>query len=146
MCVGDSATIIISRDSITPRYWYHLTAPCGLSVTFRGVSYFDTSHAVVVGDGGLLFATSNSGATWQSPVAGLTRQTLRAATGTPGGHVIVVGDSGIILHSTNAGSTWSKLSSNTTHNINGISINGVGEGYCVGNHGLIEFTSDFGNS
>jgi photosystem II stability/assembly factor-like uncharacterized protein len=143
--VGDSATIFIcNTPADSGGFWWPLQSPCDRSHTFYGVSYYDTLHAAIVADAGLIFVTSDEGLTWKPSGAGITAQTLRAVTHTIKKTLIVVGDSGIILQSADSGKTWTKLNSSTAYNIKSISINARGNGYFVGDHGLIGRTSDYG--
>ena len=144
MAVGDSAYIYISRDTGMLRSWYPLQPPCSRSHTLYGVSYYDTLHAAMVGDAGLIFTTSDAGSSWQQTASGMTSQTLRGIVHTVDGGLTVVGDSGIILRSMDGGSTWSNIASSRTYNINSIAINATGFGVIVGEHSFIGTTTDFG--
>ncbi len=148
MAVGDSATILISDSSDSQQHWlwHALLAPCNRSHTFNAVSYYDSIHAAIVADAGLIFTTSDAGAHWLQSGAGMTGQTFRAITFTAKGGLIVVGDSGIILQSLDSGGTWTRVESNTTYDINSVVINDIGRGYFAGAHGLIGRTTDFGSA
>ncbi len=144
IAVGDSATILYSKDTGLSRTWYHLQSPCDKRHSFNGVSYHDANHAAIISDRGLIFTTSDAGATWKQVATGMTNQTLRGIIRPYSGGLIVVGDSGIILRSINSGGTWTKIPSHTTRNIYAISVSDRGIGYFVGDHGLIGRTTDNG--
>ncbi len=145
MAVGDSATVILSNSGYIPN-WHLLSSPCSKNHTLNGVSYYDSLHAIVISDMGLIFATSDEGQTWNPSGTGLTRQTLRGITHTEDGALITVGDSGIIFRSTDGGLNWSRIASSTSLNIYGLSINVSGHGYFVGQNGLVGKTTDYGKS
>lgn len=146
MAVGDSATILISREAEydVQSTYFTLQPPCDRSHTFYGISYYDTTHAVIIADAGLIFTTSDAGSHWTQSGAGITGQTLRGIAHTTKGSLIVVGDSGLILRSNDSGTSWTRVTSSTIYNINGIAINSGGRGYFVGAHGLIGRTTDYG--
>jgi photosystem II stability/assembly factor-like uncharacterized protein len=160
MGVGDSALIVFNtrKDTVTGQLVNgkvvpipifdsrRSKAPCDSTHTFYAVTYYDVARAVVAGDDGLMFMTSDSGTTWEPSGSGITSQTFRGITHTADGGLVVVGDSGIILRSSDSGVSWKKIVSSQTRAINGISINAAGHGYFVGAHGMIGKTTDFGVS
>ena len=144
MVVGDSASVFarLGVDSI----WHQETLPCDKSHTIHGVTFYDTQHAAVVTDGGLIFTTTDAGLHWASSGVGMTGQTLHGIIHTQAGTILAVGDSGIILRSTDSGTSWAFVPSGTVYNINAVAINPYGRGFLVGSHGLIERTANFGKT
>jgi len=70
--------------------------------TFNSVYFFSPSQGWVVGSGGLILSTADSGKTWNTQSSG-TNKELGSTFFTSQSEGWIVGDSGTILHTTNGG-------------------------------------------
>jgi photosystem II stability/assembly factor-like uncharacterized protein len=110
-------------------------------VTAFGIPTSTEDEVFVVGAGGTILHSMDSGHTWQQQASGTTR-TLRAVRGT-----LAVGDGGLVLRTADHGSTWTEQPSGTTEDLlgidNGSSLCGL---YVVGRNGVVLVTRDGGLS
>ena len=156
MVVGDSATVVINLDSLAAiitsdninsnNIFKVLPVPVSRSHTFYGVSYYDSLHAIVVGDAGIILTTSDQGKNWIEQANGLTSLTLRAITRITGSTFQIVGDSGMIFRSTDFGVSWSLITSGTTKALYAEAYGSTKVGLAVGQTGTILKTTDGGLS
>ena len=165
MIVGDSATILINTSYFhdtavyntifnrldtfaTPGYqnFILLVVPPSVSpgTGFNGVSYYDTLHAIVIGDGGTILTTSDKGKNWSQQTIG--SNSLRAITHITGSIFQIVGDGGTILRSTDNGATWSHIPPVTTKALNAVAFGSVNVGLAAGEAGTMLKTTDGGLS
>jgi PKD repeat protein len=70
--------------------------PSGTPLALTGVDFRDASNGWIVGDGGLVLATTNGGASW-APEATPTDGVLYAVSASPGGRVFAGGAGGTLL-------------------------------------------------
>ena len=112
---------------------------------FRDVDMIDSLHAVVVGDSGLIWRTTDCGLTWTSHGSG-TQRNLLAVTMVNTASWWAVGDSGTILHTPDAGTTVVIQASPTTVKLNGVSLFDTNSGVAVGNYGTILTTTNGGST
>ncbi len=155
MCVGDSAAILLQSDSIivsvriedfVPPHFVLLQVPVSHDHSFYGVSYYDSLHAIVVGDAGIVLTTSDKGASWLQQAMGLTNKTLRAVTHISGNIFQIVGDGGTILRSNDNGSTWNTISSGTSKALYAEAFGSATTGLIAGEAGTMLKTTDGGQS
>ncbi|MHB8519816.1 MAG: hypothetical protein ACYDH9_03565 [Limisphaerales bacterium] len=85
--------------------------------SFKSVA-FGNGLYVVVGDGGLLFISSDA-SYWASVGTGTSNRLNAVAYG--GGHFIAVGDNGTVLNSTN-GYSWEIQSTTSSANLRGVAV------------------------
>jgi photosystem II stability/assembly factor-like uncharacterized protein len=81
----------------------------GTTADLNGVAFSDSTHGWAVGDGGVIRATTDGGATW-GPQASGTTEDLHAVAFGDATHGWAVGRFSLILTTTNGGATWSKQS------------------------------------
>ncbi|HZY09633.1 MAG TPA: YCF48-related protein, partial [Bacteroidota bacterium] len=107
------------------------------------VATFDENCAIVVGDEGAIFATTDAGITWQSRNSAVTNSFYGIET-LNSNFVWLVGEEGVVLFSSDRGITWIRLSLPKPITIRDIAIIDSTELYVVGNNGKIFYTIDNG--
>jgi photosystem II stability/assembly factor-like uncharacterized protein len=125
--------------------WYRVGPTDQPSATFGAVDSVGEARAWVVGSGGLILATRDAGATWETQSSGVSAE-LRAISFVDAERGWVVGDGGAILATTDGGTTWVAQSSGTTADLCGCAFQGPDHGCAVGDYGTILTTSDGGDN
>ena len=97
----------------------------------------------IVGDGGTLLTTTDSGQSWNSQTSGVTND-LRRLFFTDALNGTAVGRSGTILRTTNAGVTWAQQLSATLFDLNSVFFTDMNTGMVVGDDGLVKKTTNGG--
>ena len=140
VAVGVAGTVITTYDrGVT---WQIRPAVPGRP-SLNAVSAINWETFVVVGNGGLILRTTNSGWTWDTPSSGVTTDLLDVDfTGAWDG--FAVGTDGTILRSTDAGVTWMPQTSGTSVVLRGVQLTDANTGYAVGSAGTILKTIDGG--
>jgi photosystem II stability/assembly factor-like uncharacterized protein len=135
--VGSSSVIVTIRSSGINR------VDAGISAGFSAVSMPDAETAFVVGSGGTILKSTDSGNTWVPQVSGVS-------VGLSGVHFIdadngtVVGSGGTILRTWNGGDDWYPQTSGTTDNLSKVSFSSPSVGFIIGQSGTILKTIDGG--
>ena len=111
----------------------------------HGVMAPDDKNIWLVGNYGVIFHSSDGGATWSPQNSGVGSLLiegvfLNAKVGW------VAGISGIVLHTTDGGETWIKQKTNTDKHLFGICFLDEKLGWAVGEMGLIIHTQDGGTT
>ncbi len=111
--------------------------------------FTDDQHGWVVGEVGLIYATTNGGATWTRQSVGIGAYSytylnrvhfIDAMTGW------IVGWDGLILRTTDGGNHWAQGASGISARLNGLSFVNASAGWAVGTGGTIIYTTDGGSS
>jgi photosystem II stability/assembly factor-like uncharacterized protein len=110
----------------------------------RGIAFLDARRGIVAGDNGLIWTTTDAGATWTQRKLD-TNDHLTSVTAT-GEHVWIGGYGGTVFHSPDAGATWVRQPTTATRAINDIFFLDQRHGWAVGWVGLILRTDDGGQS
>lgn len=110
-----------------------------------GLDFVDAQHGWVVGTNGVILATTNGGAAWQSQTSGTT-EALQAIDFVDASYGWAVGYKGTILKTTDGGANWTKQTSGVTNNIYGVAFVNHTQGWACGYYGLILSTADGGAS
>jgi len=113
---------------------------------FTAVAFSDLSNGVVVGDGGVVLHTTDSGTTWETGASRTTRDLLGVAA--VGANTFVAcGENGTVLQSNDGGASWTAAASvPTTADLNGISFIDAQTGIIAGNIGNVLWTTNGGSS
>lgn len=123
------------------------TLSSGTTETINDIYFTNTANGWIVGDGGVLSVTSDSGSTW-TPVQqlqwGFTNLNGFAYQGSSGFNPYLVGDAGVAQFSINGGAQWNYFASGTAQNINTIRFGTTNSGLMVGNGGYIVRTDNGG--
>ena len=112
----------------------------------NSVSFLSNGYGASVGEYGIIYITTNKGATWaQKHIGSWWTDELSDACFFDSTHIIAVGFGGKILISNDLGISWDSVNSSTTKTL--YSIEKVGSNlYIAGESGLVLFSSDFGNT
>ncbi len=116
--------------------------------TLNKVIYEAGGVGYAVGNGGRIYKTTNSGATWTPQASGTTQNLFGVSVrGANTDNVTVVGNAGTILTTTNGGATWTTQASGG-QDLTGVSFgaNSPTVGVAVGLSGTIRRTTDGGAS
>ena len=143
LTVGDSATVLIFRDSI--HGWNQPNTHLDRSITLLAASYIDSLHGTIGGSKGTIAWTSDAGVTWQQSNS-TTNGSIRSLAYNGASAVIGIGDSGVIIRSTDSGRTWSRIISVAHSQLNGVIFGTPNAGTIVGNDSIILRTTDAGQS
>jgi len=96
-----------------------------------------------VGEGGVILATTDGGATW-SAQSSRTTEDLNDVTFSDATHGWAVGVWGAILATTDGGATWREQSSGSTAELAAITFTDATHGWAVGTEGAILVTTNGG--
>ncbi len=109
----------------------------GVTNNFYGVAALgDTSNIMLVGSGGKIMKSTNSGVNWTSQTSGTTN-TLRFINVISANDIWAGGDNGTILHTTNGGVNWFAQYVGSTASVNSmLFLSGV-KAIAVGSGGTI---------
>lgn len=110
-------------------------------------SFGSSRVGAVVGAGGTIMFSEDSGLTWEkASLLGETDTKFNAVffTGTQGAWA--VGTRGRIFRSNGSGRLWRQQDSTVTANLNDVHFTSLTSGWAVGDHGIIVRTRDGGNS
>ena len=143
LTVGDSATVLIFRDSI--HGWDQPNPHLDRSITLMAASYIDSLHGIIGGSKGTISWTSDGGVTWQQSNS-TTNGAIRYLASNGAGAVIGVGDSGVIVRTTDGGKSWTRIKSLTQAQLNAVTFGTPNAGTIVGNDSIILMTTDAGQS
>jgi len=116
----------------------------GVSTQLNAISFSTPATGIVVGNGGVIRKTSNSGLTWTASVSGVTAD-LTAVAFVSASTYVAVGKSGTILRTTNAGSSWTAISSGTSYDLMSVFANGPTV-YICGDNGTVLASTNSGNA
>lgn len=85
--------------------WINVAAPLSFVERWNAISFFDTTHGIVVGDHGVVVTTANGGMNWLWHNIPGGQKCLCALHIGPG-NIYVGADSGWVYHSLDTGKTW----------------------------------------
>ncbi|WP_194975466.1 YCF48-related protein [Aquiflexum lacus] len=110
-----------------------------------GVSFFNETLGLMVGEEGVVYRTTNGGQTWQFSNAG-TQRTLKSVKFLNETRVYAVGENGEVFRSTNGGQTWARQSVGTTSDLNSLFFVNQDTGYIASSDGQVILTFNGGNN
>ena len=112
--------------------------------TLRAVEFKDNT-GWIVGDGGVIYKSSDRGVTWSLINSGISANLLDLSfINSQSGWIC--GNGGIILHTGDGGTTWTAQTSGVAVNLHGISFVNSISGWAAGDSGTIISTNDGGNN
>jgi photosystem II stability/assembly factor-like uncharacterized protein len=100
--------VVSSNGGTTWQKIVQFSLPLGNSPALKFISPTDTANAIICGEGGRIYRTSDFGRTWSEVVYSRQSNNLRSVD-FHDGVGIIVGDRGTILRSTDAGATWTAI-------------------------------------
>jgi len=107
--------------------------------------FIDDNTGWIVGSGGLILKTSNSGINWNSQNSGTTG-TLKSVQFIDQSTGWICGETGLILFTGDGGNNWIETNSGTNETLNELQFINYNTGYVVGNNGTILKSDDGGLS
>jgi len=107
--------------------------------------FVDDNTGWIVGSGGFITKTTNSGDEWILQNSGTT-STLKSVQFVDRNTGWICGEGGLILKTTDGGANWNLLASGTTEHLSDIYFYDINMGYVVGFNGTILKTTDSGSS
>lgn len=104
-----------------------------------------SSHAWIVGDGGVILSSTDSGRTWVKQVSGTTNA-LYNVDFRDDNEGYAVGEKGTILRTENGGAYWQRVIANFPENFMRVDFADDKNGWIVGHRGTILRSSDRGRT
>ena len=142
--VGDSIFYCAGEHGLAYRtfdYGFNWdTLSTGTTETINDIYFTDAANGWIVGNGGVLSVTTDSGSTWipvPQPQFGFTDFNGFAYLDSTGLYPYLVGESGTAQFSIDGGITWYYASTGTSEDINSIRFGTANSGIMVGNNGYI---------
>jgi photosystem II stability/assembly factor-like uncharacterized protein len=111
----------------------HLEHLCGCKI--RRASFFNPKIGWVVGEGGVVYGTTNGGLTWSLINTGTTEDINNVQL--IGEAAFITGTNGLICVSYNGGQTWTPFTTNTNQTFYGVSFSNASYGFAVGGNGTL---------
>lgn len=149
--VGDAGTILKSTDGgrsfvksiYTSRHKAGKDAQnSAREVDLYSVQFTDADYGYVVGDSGLILASTNGGISWREQRSGTDAQLFHLSFQKDRGWV--VGTNGVILHTDDAGRNWYPQRSGSTGDLNRVYLINDKVGLITGDNGLLLRTENGG--
>ncbi|MFP5260326.1 MAG: WD40/YVTN/BNR-like repeat-containing protein [Blastocatellia bacterium] len=149
--VGDAGTILKSTDGgrsfvksvYTSRHKTSRDAQNpSREIDLYSVQFTDADYGYVVGDSGLILASTNGGASWREQKSGTDAQLFHLSF--QGDKGWVVGTGGVILHTDDAGRNWYAQRSGTADDLNRVYLINDKDGLITGDNGLLLRTGNGG--
>lgn len=116
----------------------------GVTTQLNAISFSSPSTGIVVGNGGVIRKTSDSGLNWLASNSGTTVD-LNDVVYVTASTFIAVGELGTILKTTNAGISWTLVNSGTTKELLGICAVGVNV-FITGSDGVVLKSTNSGSA
>lgn len=138
IAVGSEGRIIRTDDGVT---WTNVVNE--ITTTFRDVDHSSGSEYVVVGNAGVILASSDDGVSWATRTSGVADR-LEGVDLLPSGTGWASGKNGVILYSADNGASWSPQSSGVTVFLRKVAALNDTTAVVVGNAGTILKTVDGG--
>jgi len=151
--VGDGGTILRSTDSgrsfIKSVYTSHSRRASsqpdnGGAIDLYSVQFTDRDYGYVVGDRGVILATTNGGLSWREAESGTDAQLFHLSF--QGKRGWVVGTGGVILHTDDDGRNWYSQRSGVTEDLNRIYMINERVGLVTGDKGILLRTENGGGT
>lgn len=142
LAIGESGAFFALQDD--QKTWKRQPSPARY-LMFDGI-FSDDSHGVLVGAGGSILFTEDSGLSWnRASIFGESSSKLNAVFFINQKNGWTVGTGGAILQTINGGKTWRVQKSTITKDLTDIFFNDTAEGWAVGDEGTILHTTTAGN-
>ena len=139
--IGEAGTCFYSSDLGTS--WEYRPVPTSENLnTGVGPTSGTTLHALVGGNNGVIFKTTDAGVNWNSSNSGTVNNINGFGFGA-GGKIFAVGSNGTLLETNDAGDTWSSVSIPTNEDLYSVSSSVQNANWliaCGGNGTIIKST------
>ena len=146
--------LVLAAIGLAVLLWTSRTNYFSKTTLLSSVAFPDASHGWMVGgkqdgqghfDGGVVFATTDGGATWrQQASTSAIDPTSVAFANSRDGWVIGTPQAdtdAILLATTNGGATWKKQNTGTTDNFHSVAFANAKDGWAVGDESIIATTN-----
>ncbi len=128
-------------------------APQGWTSQSSGTTYYlydvfftNPSTGIIVSDGGMIFRTTNGGATWIGNFVSPNYASLNGIRFVDANTGFIVGYGGTILKTTDGGNSWTPQTSGTNSQLRAVSFSDANNGTVVGEAGIILRTTNGGTT
>ena len=111
-------------------------------IDLYSVQFTDADYGYIVGDRGMIIASTNGGASWREQRSGTDAQLFHLSF--QGDRGWVVGTGGVILHTNDAGRNWYPQRSGSTDDLNRVYLINDKVGLITGDNGLLLRTENGG--
>jgi photosystem II stability/assembly factor-like uncharacterized protein len=126
-----SATMLVEASAPVPTTgWLAATSAPTQRGALNAVAYVDDSHAIAVGDGGVVEETSDGGSTWTQIDSG-TAADLYAVSFVDVRHGWIAGD-GVVLATADGGATWTTQLANADDQLDAVAFVDAEHGFAAG--------------
>ncbi|MCI0488994.1 MAG: YCF48-related protein [Blastocatellia bacterium] len=149
--VGDASAILISTDgglSFVKRLYSPYRAGSGQQgqggLDLYSVQFVDKEKGYIVGDEGLILASTDGGYSWREQRSGTDEQLFHLSF--RGKRGWAVGTSGIILHTRDGGRNWYPQQSGTTDDLNRVYFVDDRTGLITGDNGALLLSQNGGST
>lgn len=140
-CLG-SCICMVLRVPVEGQVIWKWANPLPTGNLLRGVCFLDSLRGILVGEHGTILRTTNAGAEWNA-VSSNTRSELHDVK-FPGSNTgFAIGANGTMLRTSDSGNTWLRMELGVTASLWSMCFVGS-TGYCVGDSGLILYSTDVG--
>jgi photosystem II stability/assembly factor-like uncharacterized protein len=120
-------------------------ATTGIRPDLNAVFFISTTVGWFVGDGGMIFKTTDAGVTWVQQTSTVVVE-LEDIFFSDSTHGWAVGADGTILVTTNGGTTWAAQTSGVATRLNAVGFISNTNGWAVGDGGVIRVTTNGGGT
>lgn len=142
--VQPSNLVITDYSSVINKNFLHNAyASSGPRLDFNSTFWTSTTTGWIVGDGGWIIKTTDSGATWTVQSSG-TNANLYDVFFSDASNGWAVGTNGVIFVTANGGTAWTAQTSGVSTDLNGVSFISSSIGWAVGVDGVIRTTANGG--
>ncbi|OGL71890.1 hypothetical protein A3D69_03155 [Candidatus Uhrbacteria bacterium RIFCSPHIGHO2_02_FULL_54_11] len=131
VATANGSSVLVTQDG--GKNWSVVAAGFG---SYFAVDVLNATTAVIVGTGGTIRKTTDSGATWPAQTSG-TRNNLRGVDMITSMLGVAVGDGGEIVKTVNGGITWTPQTSGVSVSLKDVAMATSIVGWAVGNNGTI---------
>ncbi len=139
--IGESGAFFESKDDGT---WEKSPSP--IRYLLLDGAFFDDTHGAIVGAGGSVYFTEDSGASWnQANIFGDKSAKINAVFFANQKSGWAVGTKGKIFQTVSGGKTWREQKSGVTKDLFDVFFTNAAEGWAVGSDGTILHTKTAGN-
>jgi photosystem II stability/assembly factor-like uncharacterized protein len=140
IAVGDHGVIAASIDQ--GHTWSRVPSPVGTGLT--GISFSDTQEGWIVGHGGTILHSSDTGNTWRTSDAGLEPgDSLLDVLALGRGRAVAIGAYGLIVETHDGGATWRRLEPvSEDYHLNTLALDRDGAWLLAGEAGLLARSTD----
>lgn len=134
----------ILRTTDGGQSWHPVSVPITEHTAWQGIAFSSEKQAWIVGTGGTILRSQNSGETWDVIPLDTQKAHLMSVSFADENHGCLVGDGGGVWCTSNGGADWHKGDIADQHMITKVMMRGSQEGWAVSRSGNIYRTQDGG--